>query len=181
MESIYPNSLRFCRLTRIVATALCVSLLVTCSISCKDDPDDWTLPPATSNGAGTFGCLIDGKVYIPYGEVPWVDPGVYMTVVYASSEGHSFALMVRDKKDGIVENKRYYFEGGEDVKLSYTTISPAAYCFYEDPPVTGSIMFSRVDFEAHVISGTFEFTAYSDGCNKSVTVTEGRFDLRTDR
>ena len=34
--------------------------------SCKKENED-TLPPATQTGAGTFGCRINGKVYVPKG------------------------------------------------------------------------------------------------------------------
>ena len=44
-------------------------LAIACSAifaSCKKEHED-TLPPATQTGAGTFGCKINGKIFIPKG------------------------------------------------------------------------------------------------------------------
>src|SRR5437773_8453594 len=47
-----------------------ISLLL-CSLflsnSCRKQKNEEQLPPATQTGANTFGCLVDGKVWIPTG------------------------------------------------------------------------------------------------------------------
>jgi hypothetical protein len=163
---------------RFIANAILIIFLITFIDGCKDD--DPTLPPITSTGAGTFGCLIDGKVFVPRESLPWVDVTSDMIVVYKSQNGASFILKVRDLNNPIVANHTYYFKGEKDISCMYSTWSDNSSCHYEDVPVSGSITFSKINYESHVISGTFEFTAFSSDCNKSVTITEGRFDIRTD-
>lgn len=53
-------------------TLLFLSLILLSTSSCKDDDDTPTnpvdqLPPATQTGENTFGCLLDGEVFIPSG------------------------------------------------------------------------------------------------------------------
>ena len=43
-------------------------LMLLCAASCKkDNKNEDQLPPATQTGANTFGCLVNGKVFVPKG------------------------------------------------------------------------------------------------------------------
>ncbi|MCW3074373.1 MAG: hypothetical protein JWP69_1442 [Flaviaesturariibacter sp.] len=46
---------------------IAVASLMLTSVSCKKDKDNDKLPPITQNGANTFGCLVNGKVWLPKG------------------------------------------------------------------------------------------------------------------
>lgn len=58
----YPFLFSKCPSLLIVFTFL---LLI--ASSCKKDANKDKLPPATQTGENTFGCLVNGKVYIPKG------------------------------------------------------------------------------------------------------------------
>ena len=47
---------------------------------------------------------------------------------------------------------------------------------YTGPTATGRLVVTRFDLTAHVVSGTFEFTARNAQSGRTVLVTEGRFD-----
>jgi hypothetical protein len=166
---------------RILANTLLLLYLTTFVLSCKDD-DSLTLPPATAIGAGTFGCLIDGTVYVPQGAYsePLVQPARKMIVVSGGSINVNFVLVVRDTTDVIVENKSYYFNQ-ETITCAYHSLNDKNDCDYRDTPVSGYIKFSKIDFPNNIFSGVFEFSAYSTLCSKSANITEGRFDIRADR
>ena len=167
--------------TRIISNTLLLVFLVTSLLSCKDD-DELTLPPVTITGAGTFGCIVDGKIYVPQGvdSEPLVDASFEMIVVSGGQSDVNLQLIVRDTlHHPILVNQPYYFNQ-KDVTCIYHLSNKASNCDYRDTPVTGYIKFARIDFEKHIISGVFEFSAYSPKCDKVINVTDGRFDIRTD-
>jgi hypothetical protein len=165
---------------RFIANTLSIILLITFFDACNDD--NQPLPPITSTGAGTFGCIIDGKVYVPYGYYsdPMVQTTADMIVVYGGMEDVNFTLAVHDTTDQIVEHKPYRFEDQKGIYCKYHTWQGKSDCMYDEFPVSGYITFTKIDYEKHIISGVFEFTAFSSTCNRTVTITDGRFDLRTD-
>jgi|GEM_PF-2930066 len=166
---------------RILANILLLFYLTSFALSCKDD-DTPILPPATSVGAGTFGCRIDGQVYIPQGAYsePLVQPDRKMIVVSGSSFDVHFVLVARDTIDAIVENRSYYFNQ-QNITCEYHSLKDKDDCDYRDTPVSGFIKFSKIDFVSNIFSGVFEFSAFSTDCNRAVNITEGRFDIREDR
>jgi hypothetical protein len=42
----------------------------------------YKLPPATQNGSQTFGCLIDGEVFVP--DKSWADPSLINKFIISS-------------------------------------------------------------------------------------------------
>jgi hypothetical protein len=167
--------------TSTIANSLLLVLVVTCIVSCKDD-DEPALPPITVTGANTFGCLIDGEVYVPQGvdSAPLVDAGVDMIVVSGGQRGVNLQLVVRDTTmHFIFENQAYHFNQ-ENITCVYDVFNNKVDCDYRDTPVSGYIKFSRIDFAKHIVAGVFEFSVYSAKCDKMINITDGRFDLRTD-
>lgn len=94
---------------------------LTITISCCNKDDDnpppdpvGQLPPATQTGAGTFGCLLDGEVFLP-GNTPNNLDCVYQFV----NGGYYFELQSNRRKNGvdyeriaIGTNKLEIYEGG---------------------------------------------------------------------
>lgn len=91
------------------------------TISCCNDDDDSPppdpvdqLPPATQTGEGTFGCLLDGEVFLP-GNTPNNLDCVYQFV----NGGYYFSVQSNRRKNGvdyeriaIGTNRLQIFEGG---------------------------------------------------------------------
>ncbi len=50
--------------------------------------------------------------------------------------------------------------------------------YYTDAAHPGTVTLTRIDTVAKIASGTFQFTALDYQSGKTVTVTDGRFDVR---
>lgn len=170
---------RYSLLALRTASVLSLIVLLMFGIACKDDGEP-TLPKITIVGAGTFGCRIDGAIYVPKGSHSGarVQTSTTMINVLASGDMGNFSIEVRDSVNIFFEDTPYYFTTEE--KGTNCRYNDGATCRYDVSPVSGYIKFSKIDFTRNVIAGVFEFTAFSPECNKIIHITEGRFDLRTD-
>jgi len=165
---------------RIITSILFLTAIIIFIDGCKDD--DPTLPPVTATGQNTFGCIIDGNIYVPQGAYagPSVDATFERIVVYGGQQKVNLQLIVVDTLHRpIVTNQAYYFNQ-RDVTCVFEDARGKGGCDYWETPVTGYVKFARIDFANNVISGVFEFSAFSPDCNKAVEITDGRFDIRTD-
>ena len=156
----------------------------------KDDPDPVDqLPPATQTGANTFGCLVNGQVWIPKGYngssnyTVYYDPSYrngtlnVSTYSYKAGDGSSrqdiiiFSDSIRNTGTfplTIPDHQEALFYGN------------TAQCeFYQNGAQyrRGTLTITRLDLQAGVVSGTFSFTLHKPGCD-SVRVTQGRFDKK---
>lgn len=155
-------------------------LLVPLIFSTCHDEDE--LSPITMEGKNTFGCVVNEKLWLPEGRLGQTSthaelqfPGDTISVnIYASQAQSSFAISIFDvptlqvNKQYDLKNRKYY--------ASYLNWSNSMSCQY-DSIIDGSITLSKFDRTSNIISGTFEFTAYSTECDDVVTITEGRFDI----
>lgn len=64
------------------------------------------------------------------------------------------------------QNKRYLSFEFQSVNCTYTA----------DETISGVLMIHDYDRERHLITGSFEFMAFSDNCNELVRVRNGNFD-----
>lgn len=140
----------------------CLFLLSACG---EDETVDITvMPEATATGAGTFGCLVDGWVYVG-GRYPqniiWYVPSVQFT--YWGGRMQASAQVKADRR---LAFDLLAPEEGKECTISNVTWDG------EDLP-GGTALISRMDTANHIISGTFQA---GDGL-----ITEGRFDVVYDR
>jgi len=157
---------------------------------------DYTvLPPITQTGANTFGCKVNGKVWVP--RVP------YWAITY-------HRLLSRfSEKDGIgsgsvvcnLEDDEQGIDNWMQVVFSPTYFNTGDYCYGVDsvynaaqfratngeryssdyhPTTNNCVSIHYLDTVNNIISGTFEFTVYNDtiNLNDKIEITEGRFDLK---
>ena len=135
---------------------VCTLLLSGCV---EDETIDITvLPEATTEGAQTFGCLIDGWVYVG---------GRYMFWPFRQSirfdyypERTAMSVNVYVKADKALAFKIDKPKAGESCTL-YNVV------WGEEEMPDGTAVITRFDPEAEIISGTFQ----------AGTITEGRFDV----
>lgn len=84
----------------------CISLLamLLLAANCKkpkhENPID-QLPPETQIGANTFGCLVDGKAFIPNGD-PFGGPIKKAAYQYVNGRNRLVVSGRKDEKDGMV-------------------------------------------------------------------------------
>ena len=158
-------------------------------VACKKNELN-ALPPATQTGANTFGCLVNGKAWVPQKGGLFTDKpleGGYLLV------GNQLNLWIQATgKDGSgldlwVEKPSLTgeYELKYDTGIKPTVLLPRNYGYYYQsgtgyitaPQYTGRLIVSRTDTIKGILSGTFEFTARNAKTGQTVSVTDGRFDL----
>lgn len=169
-----------------------------------DDGVDEELPAITTAGLNTFGCLINGQVYVPKKGSFCLDcantPKLQLT--YGEIfEGYRFALGTHNDIDGYVSMVLELYNGLEPLtegkySLSQTILESNdipisnASCwirkkisgekieseFYSNENIGGVLEIIKIDEEKKFISGTFYFSAV-DGNGQLVNITDGRFDV----
>lgn len=166
---------------------LCLSLL-----ACRKDaasPKEEQLPPATMNGANTFGAMVNGKVWLPKGRPSFFQSN--FKVVYDSGyRGGTLSIvayrqvndnpvffeqiamgMAQVDKEGV-----YSFDNAELSGIRYDN----GICEYDTAPDfyhRGTFEVTKLDLSNGIIAGKFEFTLALPGCD-TIRVTEGRFDKK---
>jgi hypothetical protein len=170
---------------------LALALLTQCS-RCKDqDPSpEQQLPPATQTGANTFGCLINGKPYLPAGNNgtsnyavlydPGFNGGSLDIRTYNKAGSNDLYLLVGG--DSIAQVQTYLMKIGSSTGIYFDDPSRPASCTTvntgdKDTYRKGRLMITRLDLQAGIISGTFEATLARPGCD-TVRITQGRFDKK---
>ncbi len=163
----------------------CISIFATC----KKEQEN-TLPPATQVGANTFGCKINGKVFIPKGSSGTGTPNPHVQYDFDLNGQPYLSIDASD----------YNTSSGGGVFLVYRELSSVG--FY---PIVNLLKFSlgwpavlgncggqtldtmsifagggiitKLDIPNHIISGTFDFKYKTLQCD-TVNVTDGRFDIK---
>ena len=164
------------------------------SSSCKknksDNPID-QLPPETQTGANTFGCLVDGKVFLPKGD-PFGGPIIKAQYQFVNGK-QGFGISGR-RSDG--ETGQLVGIIGDSVRVEIGTFNltslsagkfrggytysdltnPIGISYYTNEIQTGQLTIKKFDIINQIVSGTFWFDA-KNSSGQIVQVREGRFDL----
>lgn len=174
---------------------LLLILLTTFTLSCCNKDDDnkpktelEKLPPATQTGAQTFGCLIDGKAFVP------PKFGINAPRAFYQFVGGAYTLSFGGSTSG-TPNLKSVLIGAIDVPAivtsSYQLKFEESGNFHSEYLIGGGTIFSggttnvnpgiliitRFDPSNFIISGTFEFTVLDDNGNE-IKITNGRFDMQ---
>jgi Family of unknown function (DUF6252) len=128
------------------------------------------LPPVTTTGAGTWGCEVNGQVWTASNSVYAREVSPLLHVINMRFEGRSvdFALQTGAvpgvyQLDSLVSSNHAMVDTG--------------YGFYPfQNTQSGTLTISRLDRQAGVIAGTFEFTMVGSN-GQTLRVTDGRFDI----
>ncbi|AMJ66108.1 hypothetical protein AXW84_12205 [Hymenobacter sp. PAMC 26628] len=162
-------------------------LLMQCSKGKPNDPAPVDqLPPATQTGAGTFGCLVNGQVYMPKGNVGMTN----FAVLYEPGPQGANLNIITYRLDGryqdlnlycglITLQKRTFIIGLPATEASGVYTGPVG-DYRNENDLTyrrGRIVLTRVDEQAGVLAGTFEFTSVNTK-GDTLKITQGRFDSK---
>ncbi|QNM85913.1 hypothetical protein H9W90_01980 [Polaribacter pectinis] len=180
------------------------TLIITLFLSCSDNENlvepiiEDTLPPITEIGANTFGCLINGKVFIPKDKTGYTPPGGGTPKGLKISSGDTnivdyYAITARDYISHSLyiyiptdrpEKRKYEFKLSPGVASTleapnfphiFLIINNKKYISFDN---SGSIEFNKVDFISEVCAGIFNTKLRNiDNQNDIVQITNGRFDL----
>lgn len=181
----------------ILASLIFISITTSeCKKHKPGNPVD-QLPPETQIGANTFGCLIDGKVFLPKGR-GGVNPILtsYCQYIFTDySKGYFFQVSANDFSN---PNQTYSVTINTDsIPVSVGTrilTSPtikgeaSGRYLYIDPnfqlhdyrtstPYQGELIIKKFDEINQIASGTFWFNAVN-ATGDTVHVTDGRFDMQ---
>ncbi len=165
--------------------------------ACKKPPvepesDTLELPPKTQEGKHTFGCLLDGEVFVagldnanPLGTIP-------LGVNYDAPNDYLIVQGKRERSNGAIERVtirvlipdgintyEMYFE--TDEFTGYGGVGDVIGCgFYHDLDNKGSVTITHLDTIKNTVSGTFAMELINPDCEEKQTmsVTDGRFDVR---
>lgn len=179
------------RYPRLLAPLLSglVLLLTSCE---KEEVEVRQLPPATQVGANTFGCLLNGKAYEPYGsDGNRMGP---LQVVYDPTFRKGtlslFALRLPKKSDpNIRQTIGLYLDsvqapGRYALNLAkrqegyfFNSENRCEYTLDDTHYRAGEMIITRLDKQKGIVAGTFHFKLYRPGCD-SVIVSDGRFDVQ---
>lgn len=171
-------------------------------VSCKKDPlppDPKTIvmPPLTHQGINSFGCYIDGELYVPnkgdsYWDLPPLsgsfneitrDLGLQSTRYINFDTGESDDIKIRANITGGVGvyNFRYNEESGSDGYTNWYG-ERCDYYYREYPGFDlGKLTITHLDETKNIISGTFYINLINQNCETGDTImhiTDGRFDIR---
>ncbi len=161
-------------------------LAASCGKKDDDQPTD-KLPPATMTGANTFGCLVNGEVWLPHTGSIWDEA---LNVKHDRGWVGCDQLAIGVKKITST-NVNIYQTFNINVwcpVVGANTTSPSNGIFidFEDcgnyrvdtlsPHVVNITKLDTINF---IASGTFYFTAINDDCLDTIRITEGRFDVNS--
>lgn len=173
-------------------TILLIFCLVFC-FSCSKTVSE--LPPATQTGANTFGASVDGKLWVPAGF------GIVPTAPILEARfmpDSDFIINARNFSSEPTETEFEIFIKHMSITGTYSlnTVTSnyptqnANYAYYVKRKITplnewitndqytGTVTITKND--NHIVSGTFQFQAINKYNNpQPLTVTDGRFDVRT--
>jgi len=147
------------------------------------------LPAATQTGANTFGCLVNGKVWLPKGndgtsnlnlsyDPPYMG-GVFNLQTYryygVGSNDRQNITIYLDSLSKVGQYNFYFSHNRAAIfsdwnKCSYPNDSSVIY-------KAGRINVTKLDLQGAILSGTFDFTLAKSNCD-TIKVTEGRFDIK---
>ena len=157
------------------------------------------MPPETRSGKNTFGCLIDGKLFIGGYYPTWMQSAI-------GGEYHSLSKKLYFGASGKIDNKAagdIYMEldtpqenatqkfaearyaPASDLRPQIGTIgNDIAYCLTLSAINDGTCIITKFDTIKKIVSGRFEFIGRctSNYTDSIVTkqITQGRFDLKFD-
>lgn len=168
-------------------------IILTASQCKKNKPDNTVdqLPPETQTGANTFGCLVDGKIFLPKGD-PLAGPikkAQYQLI--NGRQGFGVSARYSDGNEG-----KLVGISGDSIQITVGTFDLAAvgagqliggYTYsnlntlpgiqYGTNNINhGQLVIKKFDTVNQIVSGTFWFDA-KNSSGQIVQIREGRFDL----
>ena len=171
------------------------SLIITiCNSSCKKEKSELEkLPPATQTGAKTFGCLVNGKAFLPDNGCVLLCPQA-LKIIYENINNGTFGLQAELSVNGMSQyinivtdsilllNQFVLSNDSTSCRNVFSDFKKTQACQSLDSwdssvIKTGILKFTRVDITHGIFAGTFEFILAKNGC-ETITVTNGRFDTK---
>lgn len=167
---------------------LFAAFVLTVFHSCKDKDGD--LPAPTTEGLNTFGCKINGKVWIANGATN--DPGPSakaIEVEYQQLSSSTFKLSIFAAANSNDRVQLTIPKGTIGTSILTNRYDDPFGIYYDNKfrlfnsmeAKPGKVTITRLDTINRIVSGTFEFDAQFIVNKEIVRITEGRFDIDMDK
>lgn len=153
---------------------------------CKKDDYNPQLPPETTTGAYTFGCKVDGQVFVPRDGrgKPGLDGveyvkgtgrgGYYLNL--GATDWHAVNGIALHADSLLFETgKTYLFKPGKGHAQAIANYDNNN--FDEFDTDSGQLVITRYDSIERILAGRFDFVATNRYTGKQLHVTDGRFDV----
>jgi hypothetical protein len=181
----------------LLAALLTTSIV--CLFACQKEPTpapprrdviDYTvLPPITQEGKNTFGCKVNGEVWVP--RVEAFVPVNYLHCAYYRNN-QNFRIITRLVTNSKNEEMQIYIapKNLKEGRINLTDTSISSVNYWDHTNLTSYPYFSmnssanwidvtHIDTINHIISGIFQFTLKNNpDPNKKISFSDGRFDLK---
>ncbi|MBI1781142.1 MAG: hypothetical protein HYR66_07195 [Sphingobacteriales bacterium] len=171
---------------KLVIYLFIISSFLFLSSKCKKEPQNQTpqLPPETQTGAGTFGCLVNGKVWLATSY--FVDnPAIDNIAIYGINKGFDNKGNYINQNIGIsvykslLKEGKYYLDNEPERWANFGDV--VKFCDLRTIKDTNNyLQITRYDLVNRIIAGRFQFTtlpAPQDSCDQKI-ITKGVFDLK---
>ncbi|MFN8348750.1 MAG: DUF6252 family protein [Spirosomataceae bacterium] len=147
------------------------------------------LPAPTTEGLNTFGCKINGKVWIANGMPtgagsPWTKP---IEIEFNRLSADTFYLFIHTTAQSKDRVQLTLSKAVVGVNLLNEREPFAVYYddsfrhFFSRGANAGKVVITKLDTVNHIISGTFSFEGQEIVNKQTVSITEGRFDIDWDK
>lgn len=179
---------------KILFSSAFALMLFTFSQCKKNKTEEPQLPPETTTGAMTFGCKIDGKVFVPkdgrgkpglfcqYVNLGTGSGGGWFLNVPATDWASGSLTSVNIETDSLlfIEGQTYQFKNQKGFPRAFhqKESGGGVISFPKIDTETGNIVIKRHDVSQRILSATFSFVGTNLTNGEKVDITEGRFDIR---
>jgi hypothetical protein len=154
------------------------------------------MPPITTIGANTFGCYVNGKLWVAFTNPQFFDPNA-MKPTFADFDDKSggknwFYLTGYLKYDNFyqVMNFSIILDNGigkylmkkqpvnDERFVDYHIADPNQCAAYQlDETKSNQVEITFLDQQKRIAAGKFEMTVYNE-CGDTLKITDGRFDVK---
>ena len=181
---------------QLIVVCLCFSIAIinpAChkSKATPKEPIDLTpkIPEATNIGANTFGCYINGALFVAATNNP--NSVLAVSCSYNSISPNELRIQGSRRNDSINDNisfrsyvldpnKNYNMDviGAQRGYANYFLFNTDCFEYDHMESNLGSVYISHLDTINRIVSGTFEMELFNEDCIPNLLkITEGRFDL----
>ncbi len=158
--------------------------LLFCYSGCTDDDDTQApidqLPPFTTAGENTFGCLVNGEALVVTNtsKISAIYQGGFLQFGGEKDDNGITRSLRFVVDDPLVLDQSYSLGESQSHRSRYRTRAEIPICYYEyEDTYEGFLAFSKIDQTNFIISGSFEFATVTNNCD-TIRITDGRFDMQ---
>ena len=172
--------------------------LTQCSQCKRDDPQPQPpkdplslLPPETQTGAGTFGCLVNGKAYVALSSIKCRGDWQGQSTLFVSGEGSlngdynnqeifsAGMLLNGGLRNGQEFNLVRFSQPINSTLSQFAADATIKLCGYHGDYIkAGQVTLVKFDPVARIAAGRFAFVLYEPGGCDTLRVSNGRFDVK---